>query len=98
MKLVICTKFHVNRMNWVESRGWGGSDLPPIKASCNYFFFEASRVNDIFVLLFQLINVRKPVYLDLQYFVKTVNCKNVSINMILIFDKCCSTFFFYIPF
>ena len=45
MKLVICTKFQVNRMNCVESRWGGGFRLiptPPLKASCNYFFFEAS--------------------------------------------------------
>ena len=40
MKLVICTKFQVNRMNCVESRRGGGrSDCPPppLKASFNYF-------------------------------------------------------------
>ena len=37
MKLVICAKFQVNRMNC-------------IKASCNYFFFEASKVNNIIAL------------------------------------------------
>ena len=48
MKLVICTKFHVNRINCVESRrGRDPIDLPPPKASCNYFFFEASRVTHI---------------------------------------------------
>ena len=43
MKLVICTKFQVNRMNCVESRRGGGSDRPPraLKASCSYVFFEA---------------------------------------------------------
>ena len=46
MKLVICTKFQVNRMNCVESRRGGGVpiDPPSIKASCNYFFWKASRV------------------------------------------------------
>ena len=37
MKFVICTKFQVNRMNCVESRG-GVRLNPPLKASCNYFF------------------------------------------------------------
>ena len=43
MKLVICTKFQVNRMNCVEVEEGGGARLtpPPLKASCNYFFFEA---------------------------------------------------------
>ena len=47
MKLVICTKFHVNRMNCVESRRRDPVDPPPppiLKYSCNYFSFEASRV------------------------------------------------------
>ena len=50
MKLIICTKFHVNRMNCVESRRGEGSDWhpdwhpPPLKATYNYFFFEASRI------------------------------------------------------
>ena len=47
MKLVICTKFQVNRTNCVESRRGGGPidrPPPPLEASCNYFFFEASRV------------------------------------------------------
>ena len=47
MNLVICTKFHVNRINCVESRRGGGRPIPPpfpLKASCNYFLFEASRV------------------------------------------------------
>ena len=43
MKLVICTKFHVNWMNCVKSRR-GEVLLTPLKASCNYFSFEASRV------------------------------------------------------
>ena len=53
MKLVICTKFHVNRMNCVESRRGGGpiDPLPPLKASCNYFFFEASRVELILIYI-----------------------------------------------
>ena len=47
MKLVICTKFHVNRMNCVESRRAGVPiDPPPLKASCSYFFLKASRVKD----------------------------------------------------
>ena len=48
MKLIICTKFHVNPMNFVESRrGVGPIDPPPpIKCSCNHFFFTASRVNN----------------------------------------------------
>ena len=48
MKLVICTKFQVIRMNCVESTRGGGKAMdlpPPTKALCNYFFFEASRVN-----------------------------------------------------
>ena len=46
MKFVICTKFQVNRTNCVESRR-GGVRLtpPPLKASFNYFFWKASRVN-----------------------------------------------------
>ena len=38
MKLAMCTKFQVNRMNCVESRrggGGGGPIDPPFKASCN---------------------------------------------------------------
>ena len=41
MKLAICNKFQVNRMNCVESTRWGGDPIdppPPLKASCNYFF------------------------------------------------------------
>ena len=40
MKLVICTKFQVNRTNCVESRRGEGV----LEASCDNFFFEASRV------------------------------------------------------
>ena len=48
MKLVICTKFQVNQMNFVESRKGGGpiEPPPPLEASYNYFLFEASRVNN----------------------------------------------------
>ena len=35
----------VNRMNCIESRRGGDDWPPPLKASCNYFFFEASSVN-----------------------------------------------------
>ena len=51
MKLVICTKFHVNRTNCAETRRGGGGpiDPSPFKASCNYFFFEASRVKNGFI-------------------------------------------------
>ena len=32
-------------IGWIVSNVEGGSDfLPPFRASCNYFFFEASRV------------------------------------------------------
>ena len=57
MKLVICTKFQVNRMNCVESRRGGGQiDIhPPLEVSCNYFFFEASRVK-----LLSLRKLSKP--------------------------------------
>ena len=47
MKLVICTKFQVNQMNCVESRRAGARLTPPLKASCNYFFWKASGVNVI---------------------------------------------------
>ena len=44
MKRIIFTKFHVNRMNYAESRrGVRFTPPPPPKCSCNYFFFEASR-------------------------------------------------------
>ena len=36
-------------IGWIVSKVEGGSDWsppPPPKASCNYFFFEASRVTD----------------------------------------------------
>ena len=48
MELVIFTKFHVNRMNCVESRrGVGPIEPLPLEASCSYFFFfEAFRVNN----------------------------------------------------
>ena len=39
MKLVICTKFQVNLMNYVENRRGGGGPT-------DYFFFEASRVKN----------------------------------------------------
>ena len=45
MKLVVCTKFQVNRMSCVESRRGDPIDPPPLKASCNYFFLYAFRVN-----------------------------------------------------
>ena len=43
MNIIICTKFHVNRMNCVESvkDGGGGGSIDPLKCS----FFEASGVN-----------------------------------------------------
>ena len=45
MKLVLCYKFQVNRMNCVEGKRGGPIDPPPpLKASCNYFFLKASRV------------------------------------------------------
>ena len=37
-------------MSKVEGGG-GPIESPPLKASCNYFFFEASRVKFFFVLL-----------------------------------------------
>ena len=48
MKLAICTKFQVNRMNCVESRRKGPIDPlpPPSRLRVTIFFFEASGVND----------------------------------------------------
>ena len=37
MKLVICTKFQVNRMNWVESRRGGPIDPPPSRLRVTSF-------------------------------------------------------------
>ena len=36
-------------MSKVEGVGGPIDPLPPQKVSCNYFFFEASRVNDLFM-------------------------------------------------
>ena len=45
MKLVKCTKFHVNRMSCVEKRRGGGPiDLPPSRLRVTIFFFDASRI------------------------------------------------------
>ena len=55
MKFIIFTKFYVNRINCVESRrvGGGGGDPihPPLKCSCNYFFFEPARVKPGFHII-----------------------------------------------
>ena len=45
MKLIICTKFHVNRMKCVESRK-GVRFYPPLSVRVTiFFFFEDSWVN-----------------------------------------------------
>ena len=43
-KLIICTKYLVNRMNCVESSRGGGPIDPPSSSVRVAFFFEASRV------------------------------------------------------
>ena len=45
MKLAICTKFQVNRMNCVESRRGGVRLTPPSMLIVSFFFYKASRVN-----------------------------------------------------
>ena len=47
MKHVLCTEFQVNRMNCVDPS-------PPLKASCNYFFYKASRVKVVQFYTFQV--------------------------------------------
>ena len=54
MKLNICAKFHVNRMNCVKSRRWGGGGgLTPLKCSCNYFFSRLLGLKTRTILEFQ---------------------------------------------
>ena len=46
MKLVICTKFQVNRMNCVESRRGGPIDPPPSRLPVTIFSRRLQGLND----------------------------------------------------
>ena len=82
MKLFICTKFHVNRMNCAESRRGGGGGVAhlPFKSSCNYFFFADSNLRFALIkalhLGFDHVEPRPAVI-----FVKLVFCHGPSFSI-----------------